>query len=101
VAPIVVDASAPPVKVQVIAQAPNDDCQWADGEWVWRSGEWRWRDGLWLSPSPDCYFAQAVFVWLPARNAPNGLLYYTHSQWYERQTNELCETPPACLASDG
>lgn len=99
VAPVVVDSRPPPVKVQVVPPAPHDACQWADGEWVWRAGEWRWRDGGWLSESQNCYFAEAVFVWLPARNAPNGLLYYTHSQWYQREKNEPCETPPPCLAA--
>lgn len=96
VLPIVVASQPPPVKVQVIPPPPNDDCQWADGEWVWRSSEWRWRDGAWLSASAGCYFAEAVFVWLKARNAPNGLLYYTRSQWYDRKTNEQCEAPPVC-----
>jgi hypothetical protein len=97
VPPVVVDSRPPPVKVQIIPAAPDGKCQWSDGEWEWRSGEWRWREGLWLSSSPSCYFADAVFVWLPARNAPNGLLYYTRSQWYELRTNEHCETPVPCI----
>lgn len=99
VAPMAVEGRPPPVKVQVIPPAPSDDCQWADGEWVWRASEWRWEEGRWLSPSQNCYFADAVFVWLPARTAPSGVLYYTHSQWYDLRTNERCEPPPPCLAS--
>lgn len=97
VEPVAVDSPPPPVKVQIIPPAPRHDCRWADGEWAWRSGEWRWQEGAWLSPSPHCFFADAVFVWLPARTAPTGLLYYTRSQWYDARTNERCETPPPCL----
>lgn len=102
VSPIAVDSRPPPVKVQIIARAPNAGCQWADGEWEWRSGEWRWQEGRWLSKSTDCYFADAVFVWLPSRNVPTGMLYYTPSQWYDQRTNEHCEPPPPCSpASNG
>jgi hypothetical protein len=95
--PIVVDSRPPPVKVQLMTEPPHTECQWADGEWSWRGNEWRWQEGRWLSPSP-CYFADAVFVWLPARGAPNGLLYYTRSRWYDRETDKPCEPPPDCVA---
>lgn len=97
-APIVVESPPPPVKVQVVSAPPRADCKWADGEWLWRGNEWRWQDGRWVTAPAECYFADAVFVWLPARDAPTGQLYYTRSQWYDRNTNKPCETPPVCVA---
>lgn len=96
--PIVVDALPPPVKVQVVPDAPALDCDWADGEWLWRGNEWRWRDGLWLTRAQNCYFADAVFVWVSSPSSQRGQLYYTRSQWYDKTTKAPCETPPACTA---
>lgn len=96
--PIVVDGLPPPVKVQVVPDAPTPDCDWADGEWTWRGNEWRWRDGQWLTRTQNCYFADAVFVWVSSPSSARGQLYYTRSQWYDKTTNTPCETPPTCTA---
>jgi hypothetical protein len=99
--PIAVESPPPPVKVQIVSPPPRTDCQWADGEWLWRGNEWRWQEGRWVTAPSDCYFADAVFVWLPARDFPTGQLYYTRSQWYERLTNKPCDPPPVCVAEGG
>ncbi|HEX2733068.1 MAG TPA: hypothetical protein VHM70_15770 [Polyangiaceae bacterium] len=93
-APIAVDSAPPPARIDTVQPEPDPECAWADGQWRWEDNRWQWQAGNWVRVAPDCYYADALMIWV-ATQTGKGILFYTHGQWYQR-AGGLCPTPPVC-----
>jgi hypothetical protein len=94
--PVVVDSKPPPAQIDELpsARAPAEDCAWADGRYTWEDNRWVWQPGRWVRLATVCYYADSLFVWVPS--VGNGVLFYTHGQWYRYDGQGMCPPPDAC-----
>src|SRR5690606_5472290 len=93
--PTAVDIPPPAARIQFVPPRPASHCRWADGQWLWRDNEWLWQDGAWLVASKTCHYADPLFVWVPGVQ-DESVLFYTHGQWYNVETQSPCTPPPPC-----
>jgi len=92
---VAVDSAPPPAQIEDVPREPAADCVWADGQWRFEDNRWVWNPGAWIRMPDDCYYADPLMVWVPTVDG-NGVLFYTHGQWYHQQSQAVCDAPQRC-----